>query len=152
MARTIRNSILDTRAARDRLKARGKPYFRAIEPGLHLGYRKPRGRKGKPAVAGKWVARHYLGRQSYAVETIGVADDFSDADGVAILSYAQAQKLARKRWSNRKRAAAGKTGPLTVQLAVEILPRIYRDQGEERSRRPPPREGAYLSGARRLPS
>ena len=130
MARTIRDSILDTRAARDRLKGRGKPYFRAIEPGLHLGYRKPRGRKGKPAVAGKWVARHYLGGQSYAVETIGVADDFGDADGVAILSYAQAQKLARKRWSNRKRAAAGKTGPLTVQLAVESYLEFIETRGK----------------------
>ena len=119
MARTIRDTTLGTRADRGRLRPRGKPYYRQIEPGLHVGYRKPRGRKGKPAVAGKWVARHYLGDQSYEVETIGTADDFSDADGVAILSFAQAQEKARERMVRRKHADAGKTGPLTVADAIE---------------------------------
>ena len=119
MARTIRDTTLGTRADRGRLRPRGKPYYRQIEPGLHLGYRKPRGRKGKPAVAGKWVARHYLGGQAYEVETIGTADDFSDADGVAILSFAQAQEKARERMVRRKHADAGKTGPLTVANAIE---------------------------------
>lgn len=118
MARTIRDANLESRAARSRLKGQGKPHYRAIEEGLHLGYRKPRGRKGKPAVAGKWVARHYLGAQSYEVETIGTADDFSDADGVAILSFAQAQAAARVRMVRRKHGAAGKTGPLTVADAM----------------------------------
>jgi integrase len=119
MARTMRDSTLDSREARGRLKARGKPHYRQIEPGLHLGYRKPRGRKGKPAVAGKWVARHYLGGQAYQVEIIGTADDFSDADGVAILSFAQAQEKARERMVRRKHADVGKTGPFTVADAIE---------------------------------
>jgi hypothetical protein len=34
MARTLRDTTLDTRAARSRLRARGKPYYRAIEEGL----------------------------------------------------------------------------------------------------------------------
>src|SRR3974390_2775002 len=97
MARTIRDAALDTRAARERLKPRGKPYYRAIEQGLHLGYRKAKGRRGKPAVAGKWVVRHYIGGQAYNVEVIAAADDFSDADGVAILDFGQAQTKARER-------------------------------------------------------
>ena len=72
MARTIRDTALDTRAARSRLSPRGKPYYRAIEEGLHLGYRKSKGRPGKPATAGKWALRHYVGDQAYVVETIGV--------------------------------------------------------------------------------
>ena len=40
MARRVRDSDLETRAARGKLKARGKPYYRAIGEGLHLGYRK----------------------------------------------------------------------------------------------------------------
>ena len=41
MARSVRDSTLDSRTARSRLKARRKPYYRLLGPGLHLGYRKP---------------------------------------------------------------------------------------------------------------
>lgn len=119
MARTIRDAALQTRDARGRLKPRGKPYYRAIEEGLHLGYRKPRGRRGSPAVAGKWVVRCYLEKErTYVVETIAAADDFSDADGVAILNFRQAQDRARERSVQRARDAAGK-GPFTVAEAMD---------------------------------
>ena len=108
MARTIKDALLDTRTARNRLKPRPKPYFRSLESGLHLGYRKPL------TGSGKWVCRHYIGDQNYEVETIAVADDFSDPDGVAILDYRQAQAKARARMVARAHAAVGKTGPLTV--------------------------------------
>ena len=114
MARTVRDASLETRTARSRLAARGKPYYRTLEPGLHLGYRKPAG-----GGAGKWVARHYIGEQNYLVETIATADDFSDADGVAVLSFRQAQAKARERMVSMANAAAGKRGPLTVRDAVE---------------------------------
>lgn len=113
MARTVRDSNLDSRAARSRLKPRGKPYYRVLEPGLHLGYR--RARSG----AGRWVVRHYAGSQTYAVETIATADDYSDADGVAILSFRDAQAKARERMVSRAHKAAGKTGPLTVADAMD---------------------------------
>jgi integrase len=113
MARTVKDALLDTRTARSRLKARGKPYWRGLEPGLHLGYRKPL------SGAGKWLARHYVGGQAYAVETIATADDFSDADGVAILSFPQAQTLARTRMVARAHTAAGKTKPLTIKDAID---------------------------------
>jgi integrase len=109
MARTIRDASLQTRESRSRLKARGKPYYRAIEEGLHLGYRKPQGRRGSP-VAGKWVVRRYIGGQAYSVDTIAPADDFSEANGDTILSFAQAQQKTRERI---------KAGPLTVHDAVE---------------------------------
>ena len=112
MARRIKDKALDSRAAREKLRISGKPYYRVVEPGLHLGYRKLRGRSGT------WVARHYVGNQAYVTEGIGVADDLSDADGVTILSFWQAQEEARKRMVNRAHAAAGKTGPLTVADVV----------------------------------
>lgn len=115
MARTVRDSILDTRAARSRLKPRGKPYYRVIDHGLHLGYR--RGASG-----GRWVLRAYLGEQNYRVETLGTADDLADADGVAVLSFSQAQALARQRRVEITRGAQGLpevAGPFTVRLAVE---------------------------------
>jgi hypothetical protein len=101
VARTVRDSNLETRTARGRLKARGKPYW-----GDHLGYRKPL------SGAGKWVVRHYNGGEAYTAQTIATADDFSDADGVAILSYKQAQD--KDRMVKKAHAAAGLTGPFTV--------------------------------------
>ena len=118
MARTIRDAALQTREARGRLKARGKPYYRAIEEGLHLGYRKPQGRRGSPAVAGKWVVRRYIGGQAYEIDTIAAADDFSDADGVNVLSFKQAQDAAR---------AKIKVGPLTVRKVVEDYLQFLED-------------------------
>lgn len=113
MARTIRDASLESRAARSRLKPRGKPHYRVLEEGLHLGYRKLK------AGAGKWVVRHYVGDQKYEVETIGPADDFSDADGEKILSFSQAQAKARELMVERANKAAGKTGPITVKDAVD---------------------------------
>jgi integrase len=136
MARTIRDSILDTRTARSRLKARGKPYWRGLEPGLHIGYRRP------TTGGGKWLARHYIGGQAYEVETIATADDFSDPDGVAILSFAQAQTLARSRMVDRAHTAAGKTKPLIVNDAIEAYI-IYLESKRSKSGR----EARYAADA-----
>ncbi len=57
MARTVRDAKLETPTARRALKPSGKPYYRAISEGLHLGYR-----KGK--AGGKWVMRRYVGGQT----------------------------------------------------------------------------------------
>lgn len=115
MARTVRDAKLESRTARAALKASGKPYFRAIDEGLHLGYR-------KGATAGKWVMRTYVGDQTYKLETIGTADDTLDPDGTAILSFSQAQAVARHRFVETKRAAAGQptiSGPYTVKDAID---------------------------------
>jgi integrase len=112
MARKVKDRELDSREARARLKPRGKPYWRTIERGLHLGYRRLKGR------AGTWCIRHYVGKQAYQVEGIGPADDLSDPDGIAILSYWQAVELARKHMVERAHTAAG-NGTFTVKDAVE---------------------------------
>jgi integrase len=140
MARTVRDSTLDSRTARGRLKARRKPYWRGLEPGLHLGYRRPL------AGAGKWVARHYVGNERYEIEVIAVADDFSDADGVAILDFHQAQNLARSRMVERAHAAAGKTKPLTVADAIESYIEFLE------ANRKSGREGRYAANAFILPT
>lgn len=84
MARRVKDRNLDTRDARRKLKASGKPYWRAIGKGLHVGYR-----KGK--TGGVWVVRRYLGGQTYKLETIAEADDILDADGTDVLDFWQAQ-------------------------------------------------------------
>jgi integrase len=101
-----------------------------LEPGLHIGYRKLKGRKGRPAAAGTWVARHYLGDRSYVVEKIGTADDFSDSDGTIILSFAQAQDKARQHMVRRGQFANGVVGPLTVQAAVECYLELLQANGK----------------------
>lgn len=118
MSRTVRDSRLETRGARQRLPARPKPYWRALRPGeLHLGYR--RRRKDAP---GHWTVRTYLGINSvaegkspYRISMLkGVADDFEDANGQTVLSFAQAQDKALA----RQNEAQGTGGPLTVADAL----------------------------------
>jgi integrase len=120
MARTIVDSNLKDRTARGRLKARRKPYWREIEPNLAVGYRRLKGRKGAPAGAGTWSARHYNGGGSYSVEKIdGVADDFSDANGVTVLDFKQAQDKART-LHLQCHTASEMAGPLTVKAALDL--------------------------------
>src|SRR5262245_3339420 len=122
MARKVRDAQLDSRTARSKLKARGKPYYRAIDPGLHLGYRR------LPSGVGKWVVRLYQGEQNYAVETIATADDLSDANGVDVLTFAQAQDKARQIRDTRSKAAAG-VGPYTVSKALADYFAFLRSEG-----------------------
>ncbi len=118
MTRTVRDASLETRTARQRLKRSGKPYYRAIDPGLHLGYRK--GEAG-----GRWVARWYAGGQRYKVQTIdGVADDHASADGELVLSYAQAQAAARELFAKDRRDPLGRD--LTVRKACEAYVEFLR--------------------------
>ena len=88
-----RDAALETRTARSRLKVAHKPYFRLIEPGLHLGYRK------LASGPGTWVVRRYSGGGTYTVKNLTtaddklvIADDYSETDGNSVLSFGQAQE------------------------------------------------------------
>ena len=125
MPRQVRDANLETRAARGRLKVQHKPYFRLIEPGLHLGYRK------LAAGPGMWIARRYQGDGAYAVTNLRtddgvlvIADDYSDGDGVAVMTFAQAQNAARG-----KRKASG---PYTVNDAVTDYLRFLESDGRSK--------------------
>lgn len=131
MARTVRDSKLDSRAARDKLPTRAKPYYKMLIPGtLHLGYR--RRRKGLP---GRWLVRRYVGLDvkgvgRYRSKEIGLADDFLNADGEAVLSYAQAQQRAYEWRSGLETAAqAASAGPITVSLAITKYLASLADNG-----------------------
>jgi integrase len=116
VSRTVKDARLESRTARDKLAVSGQPYYRAIDHGVHLGYR-----KGK--AAGRWVMRWYKGDGTYGVETIGTADDAAEADGVVVLSFKDAQARARERHVALARAARGlpakAAGPFTVKDAIE---------------------------------
>ena len=114
MTRSARNTSLETRTARTRLRVRRTPYFAKIAKGLRLGYY-------RGAVAGSWIAGHYRGNGVYATEAIGAADDTLEADGVSVFDYWQAQEYAR-RWADRQRQIAEgrlRDGPYTVADAVK---------------------------------
>src|SRR5262245_45869066 len=118
MARRVRDTNLESRAGRAKLKPSGKPYYKAIGEGIHIGYR-----KGK--VEGKWVVRRYVGAQAYTTDTIGIADDVADADGRYILNFWQAQDKARQ--VGNKIAYAG---PYRVNDAIEDYLTYLGGRGE----------------------
>jgi len=116
MARTIRNAKLDTRSARTKCEVRREPHWQKISPGCFIGYR-------RIVDGGTWVARmrDAEGRQHY--EALGAADDVRDADGLTVLSFAQAQERARAWFASKARELAGhaepQRGPFTVATALE---------------------------------
>jgi integrase len=113
MAKRVRDSSLESRAARAKLKPGGKPYYKSIDRGLHLGYRK--GKRG-----GRWVVRRYVGASKYVVETIGDADDVADADGVLMLTFWEAQSRARELHKQQITATdSAHRGPYRVQDAID---------------------------------
>jgi integrase len=86
MARQVRDSRLETREARARLKQRDEPYWRLIHEGLHLGYR-------KRTRGGVWMVRIYS-EGKYQKRVLGRADDNEDPNGDTVLSFREAQAQA----------------------------------------------------------
>jgi integrase len=121
--RNVRDANLETRTARARLRVRHKPFFRMIEQGLHLGYRK------LASGPGTWLVRRYSGEGRYRVENLRtpdggalvLADDYADADGARIMTFAQAQKAAR----GPRAAAAG--GLTVADVMAAYLEHLKRD-------------------------
>lgn len=125
MSRTLREATLDTRAARLRLAPSRKPYWRSVEGGLQLGYR--RGERG-----GVWRARRYIGTR-YLETTLGVADDETDADGAKVLGFRHALAAARTWWQAEERRDLGvpeqRAGPYTVSDALDDYLAYYVSKG-----------------------
>ena len=124
MARRIKDAALDSRAAREKLKPRGEPYYRSVERGVHLGYRR------RANAAGTWLLRSYR-EGGYRADRLGIADDLSDADGVTILTYWQAVEAVRKRMAEQGRVAIESVRRLTVADALDAY--IHTIEGEGRS-------------------
>jgi len=109
MARTVREASLATRSARLRLAINTKPYWRVIEQGLHLGYR-------RRATGGTWIARRRDERGFYREAKLGLADDLQDGNGDGVLDFSQAQRAAP-------------SGPYTVARAMADYLEDYRRRG-----------------------
>jgi integrase len=86
MART-KGSSLSIKAKRLALPIAKRPIFESLGGGISVGYRRNKS-------AGTWVARKSDGKGGKFEKAIGAADDYADADGTEILSWAQAQAAA----------------------------------------------------------
>ncbi len=102
MPRTVNDAAMTTKAARERLAGQHKAYWKALDSGVAIGYR-----KGK--TGGAWLAR--LADPSagggYRQTTIAKADDTLKADGAEVLDYRQAEARAREWVARQNRIAAG---------------------------------------------
>lgn len=110
VARTVGGGAIEYRTRRLRLAVRGKPYYVGTgAQGLHLGYRRVADQNGT------WIVRrHFGGTQPYESERFGQADDYSDADGIEVLTYHQA--MERLKGEN---APIRKGNPYTGDMAVK---------------------------------
>jgi integrase len=114
MARTRKDARINTRSARISLQQRKEPYWRSISKGLAVGYYK--GTSG-----GAWIAKRFSKATGRQKSSLGVADDFEDADGIRVLSFDQAQAKARE-WATLKvQEDTGEVhaGSFTVAQAME---------------------------------
>ena len=128
MARTKRSAKLDTWNARKKLPM-GKMNQEPLAPGQYLAYRRP-----ENGAAGSWLAR--LKQDGKILQArLGTADDYSAADGVGVLTFAQAQDKAEE-WFDlqgdearlAREGVPRKKGPFTVADAMEA----YFEDAERR--------------------
>jgi len=121
MGRALKDAKLDRREARLKLPIQKEPHWRLVSEGAHLGYY--RGQR-----VGKWVARFRKPGTGggYSKKTLGEADDGArDADGVAILTFGQADQAARA-WFEEQARGDEAVGPFTVSDALDDYIKQFR--------------------------
>lgn len=128
MPRKARDEKLDTRSARLRLAPRHAAYWRNIQEGRAIGYR--RAFAGR---AGQWQARYLdrdeAGDRVWRFTSIGTADDLLDADGGTTLNFAQAQEKAREWFAEVSRTRGKVIEPITVEKAMTAYVEDYKARG-----------------------
>src|ERR1700730_15767388 len=93
---------------------RRAPSFVKIAKGLRLGYY-------RGSACGTWIGRRYRGGNSYDTTALGPADDLTNADGLKVFDFWQAQSAARQ-WAEKQRLideGMVRGGPYTVADAVQ---------------------------------
>jgi integrase len=124
MPRKARNERLETRTARLKLAVRREPYWFTFQEGRALGYRRLGSGKG-----GTWIARRYDPAEGRTYQALGDADDYLDADGADILTFAQAQAKAAVWFTKAARSAGKTTAPVTVAAALDAYLNDYQARG-----------------------
>ena len=106
-----RAAKLETPTARRKLAVRKKPYWTAISPCIHVGYRRNVG-------AGTWSVRVADGGAEW-IKRVAVADDLEPASPPAVLTYWQAIDQARALARRQPGEAIDESRPLTVAEALD---------------------------------
>src|SRR5262249_22819123 len=110
MARKVRNSSLESRSARLKLKSRRKPYTGAsLARGVALLYRRNK-------TNGSWVVKASDGHGAYWTKAFADADDYENSDGTKVLAFHEAQDKAKKL---ARGDAASDSVPITVAGALD---------------------------------
>lgn len=123
MARKVRHSARESRSARLKLQIRRRPYAGpSLARGVALMYRRNK-------TNGTWVLKASDGHGAYWTKVIGIADDFEDADGKAVLTFFQAQDAAKK-------LARGDDGTDAAPSSVDGALTAYRRDLVARSANP----------------
>ena len=137
MARKVRHSSLESRTSRLKLVVNRKPYpGPKLSRGVHLYYRRNK-------TNGTWVLKASDGHGAYWTKAIAEADDHDESNGKTILTFFEAQDVAKK-------LASGEDGnigiaPITVDGALND----YKRDLEAREANPYMRSiRAYTSPAR----
>ncbi len=99
-AQDAKDAELESREARSRLAPRQEPYWRSLDKGCHLGYY-------KGSELRLWIARLSRGKGRDREARVGLADDFADADGIAVMDYEQARAAARNWFAEQAIEEAG---------------------------------------------
>lgn len=116
-----KNAAIETRTERARLRAlpHHAPHWRKLKAGLSLGYRKP-----EDGSAGTWMVRMRDGA-GYRVQNLrtptgafAIADDKTEADGAAVLSYEDAAEQARLAAKTAGLGDGARKPPVTVAQAL----------------------------------
>src|SRR5258708_11709817 len=107
MAHSTRSTTLESRTGRLKLAKRGKPYWTRIDRGLSLGYR-------RIETAGPWIVRRATGDGNSWIKNFATADDFEESNGDSVLTFFEAQAIART--IARDGEAGG--GLITVSAAI----------------------------------
>ena len=140
MSRATDDAPVTSRTVRERLAPRHEPYWRTIEGGVALGYRK--GARG-----GVWIARMWEAG-AYHKTTLGKADDVlratldrqetvSAGEVAKVLDFRQAQAKAQEWAAQRHRVAMGleparataPAKPVTVANVVAVYLDDYAARG-----------------------
>jgi hypothetical protein len=86
-------------------------------------------RKGK--IKSSWIARFLTKSSGYKKSNIAIADDVQDSDGVAVLSFSQAQEAARSWFQAQTRLDRGISAidGYTISNALDDYLEDYRGRG-----------------------
>ena len=121
MSRTTLDAPLRSPTARERLPPRAEPYFRSVQQGLSLGYR--RGLKG-----GTWLARiRQPEKDGYIEVKLAAADDAGAvADNATVLSFDKAVDAAREAFAQSSARLVSGTLPVAAKATLDDVFTLYR--------------------------